>query len=258
MTSLHPAAAGLDYFAEIALHSAALAEAAENDLDAPVAHCPGWTVADLVAHVWQVHWFWSYLAEHRCATPPQVDGPERPERAVLVDEFRAGAMRMIEILRGADQQAAVWTWAPSQQNIGFISRHQVQEAAVHRWDAEHAVGRECALDVPTSVDSIEEFLTFSVATPASRPDQPAADLGGSLALVSTDADASWTIREAELPGSVRFDRGVDHGEQLPTVRASSSELLLWLYRRVVLTATATDQPAATELIGRFRALTFTD
>ncbi len=63
MTALHPAAAGLDFTAEIALQSAALAEAAEGNLAAPVEHCPGWTVADLVRHVYEVHWFWGTIVD---------------------------------------------------------------------------------------------------------------------------------------------------------------------------------------------------
>jgi uncharacterized protein (TIGR03083 family) len=258
VTSLHPAAAGLDYFAEIAMHSAGLADAAEANLDAPVEHCPGWTVADLVNHVRQVHWFWGLMAEQRLAAPPEDDEPpEAPARDELLAQFRAGALRLVEILRAADQQAPVWTWAPSQQNIAFISRHQVQEAAVHRWDAEHAAGRRYAFTVPVSVDSIEEFLTFSVASVADPPDQPKPNLGGRLVLLATDADAAWTITDDEQPGTVRFSRGAEPGA--PSVTGTASDLLLWLYRRVELPVTpGADGAPVDELVRRFQALTFTD
>ena len=32
---------------------------------------------------------------------------------------------MVDVLRAADQDAVCWTWAPSQRNIAFITRHQV-------------------------------------------------------------------------------------------------------------------------------------
>ncbi|MEO6700512.1 MAG: maleylpyruvate isomerase family mycothiol-dependent enzyme [Jatrophihabitantaceae bacterium] len=266
MSSLHPAAAGLDYFADIAKHSAALAEAAESNLSAQIEHCPGWTVADLVAHVWQVHWFWTTIAEQKLTERP--DGlvrPPRPSDQDLIAEFRAGALAMIEVLRAADPDTTVWTWAPSQRNIGFISRHQVQEAAVHRWDAEHAAGRACSLDVAGSVDSIEEFLTVSVSSVTDQPDEPRPDLAGMLVLVASDADAAWTISDAELPGTVRFERGAAAGR--PSIRASPSDLLLWLYRRVALPvdpgAGTAGSPAgaaqsAEQLVERFRHLCFTD
>lgn len=256
MPSTHPAAAGLDYFAEIALHSAALADAAEHHLSAPVEHCPGWTVTDLVAHVRRVHWFWGTVAELRLAAPPDGERPAIPAGDALIPQFRAGALRMVEILRTADQDAPVWTWAPAQQNIGFISRHQVQEAAVHRWDAEHAAGRAYHFDVPVAVDSIEEFLTYSVASPADPPPESTASLAGAFVLAATDADASWTISDAHLPGTAQFERGAVAG--LPTISATASELLLWLYRRVELQVTASDQAAAKGLIERFQTLGDTD
>jgi uncharacterized protein (TIGR03083 family) len=257
VTSLHPAAAGLDYFAEIAAHSAGLADAAESNLDAPVQHCPGWTVADLVGHVWQVHWFWGLMAEQRLAAPPEAEPPEPPARAELVPAFRAGALRIVEILRSADQQAPVWTWAPSQQDIAFISRHQVQEAAVHRWDAEHAAGRQYRLDVPVSVDSIEEFLTFSVSSTTDQPAQPRPSLDGRLVLSATDADAAWTIVDDEQPGTIRFTRGAEDGA--PSITGTASDLLLWLYQRVELPVVpGADGAPADQLVRRFRALSFTD
>ena len=256
MTSLHPAATGLDYLAEIALQSAALADAAQRDLDAPVEHCPGWSVAGLVEHVWFVHWFWGLIVEQRLSAPPQLDRPAPPEREVLIAEFRAGAARLVEILRAADQQQPVWTWAPAQQDVGFITRHQVQEAAVHRWDAEHATGQQVSLQAPMSVDSIEELLTFSVASPADPPATAQPSLGGAFTLIATDAEASWTVSDAELAGTIRFERGAVAG--LPSISASASDLLLWLYKRVPLQIAAADPVAAGQLIDRFRALTFTD
>jgi uncharacterized protein (TIGR03083 family) len=252
MAALHPAAAGLDYTAEIAVHSAALADAAEGNLAAPIEHCPGWTVADLLRHLRQVHSFWAGIVQHRPAErPPDEDRPALPDDQ-LVDAFRAGALHLVEVLRHADPQATCWTWAPAQQNIGFVQRHQVQEAAVHRWDVELAAGRSVRLSVPVSVDSVEEFLTFSVATPEDPSDLPRADLAGSFVLRATDADAAWTISDGALPATVRFDRGDRPG--LPVLAGSASDLLLWLYRRVELPVPAD----ANELIERFRALSYTD
>ena len=75
------------------------------------------------------------------------------------------------MLRTADGTVPVWTWAP-QQDIAFIRRHQVQEAAVHHWDAVRAAGGQLAIEAPVAADSIEEFLTFSVPTLAAYPPGP--------------------------------------------------------------------------------------
>jgi uncharacterized protein (TIGR03083 family) len=153
--------AGFDPLAEIAEHSAGLARAAEANLDAPVEHCPGWSVADLVWHVSEVHWFWSKIvAELPSERPEDEPGPDRPPPDQLVSRFTAGAAQLVRVLGQTDPAAACWTWAPTQQNAGFVLRHQVQEAAVHHWDAEHAAGHDIALGTAMSADAIDEFLTF--------------------------------------------------------------------------------------------------
>ena len=118
---------------------------------------------------------------------------------------------------------------------------------MHRWDAEHAAGRSVTLAVPLSVDSIEEMLTFSVPTLDDPGDEPAPALGGAFALQATDADACWTVCDDELPGTVRFERGIQ--PHLPVVTGTASDLLLWLYSRVELPVPV----GAAELIERFLA-----
>src|SRR5438067_10854970 len=123
---------GFDFVDAIEEHSAGLATAATDHLGQQVEHCPEWTVADLVDHVTDVHWFWATIVEESLTAPP--DGSRRPERAPetqLISTFQRGAERLANVLRAADQSHQVWTWAPAQQNVAFVTRHQVQEAAVH-------------------------------------------------------------------------------------------------------------------------------
>lgn len=262
MTSSHPAAASLDFVTEITRESDAFAAAAERDLSAAVQHCPGWTVADLVAHLTEVHWFWATMAAERLSSPPdETRRPARAEAADLIPHFRAGARHLVEVLAAADQSASVWTWAPSQQNIAFITRHQVQEAAVHRWDAENAVGQAHPISTAVAVDAIEEFLTFSVASESDHPDQPRPDLDGRLALIATDANASWTVYDGSLPGTVSFSRGAD--EERAALTGTASDLLLWLFRRresaeLSVTSRDGDVAAVSALLDRLQALSFTD
>lgn len=260
MTTSQPVT-GFDPLAEIAEHSAALARAARSNLAAPVEHCPGWTVADLVWHLTEVHWFWARIvAELSSEPPPDEDGPHRPEPDQLVEMFRAGAEHLVQVLAAADPAATCWTWAPTQQNTGFVRRHQVQEAAVHRWDAEHAAGHDVAFGAAMSVDAIEEFLTFSTSTLADHPEKPRPNLDGALVLAASDAASEWTVTDDSQPGTVRFATGPADPE-LPRVTGTASDLLLWLYGRVPVPVQAGglgDQQAAERLVARFRALAFTD
>jgi uncharacterized protein (TIGR03083 family) len=243
----------IDFIAAIAEHSAGFASEADGNLDADVEHCPGWTVADLVQHLTTTHWFWATIVEERLsATPDEARRPLAAERELLIATFRAGADRLVEILRAADGRDKVYTWAPGQQDIDFITRHQAQEAAVHHWDAVHAAGGALRVEAPLATDAIAEFLTFSVSsdTDPAEPVLPA--LSGQFALRSDDAETEWTVSDGQIPGTVAFKEGAR--TDAPGITATSSDLLLWLYERVEVDATA----VPSDLIRRFRALCFTD
>src|SRR4051794_41323675 len=78
--------------AAITEHSAGFAAACRDNLSAHVEHCPDWSVADLVWHLSEVHWFWATIAEERLDTPPEEHRrPERPADEALLDTFEAGA-----------------------------------------------------------------------------------------------------------------------------------------------------------------------
>jgi uncharacterized protein (TIGR03083 family) len=211
----------LDHCALIAADSAGLADAAEGNLDARVEFCPGWSVADLVRHVWDVHAFWGQLVERRLADPDDYVAPPEPSDDELIEAFRAGATRLVETLRAADPATPVWTWA-RQHDAGFVIRHQVQEAAVHRWDAEHAAGRSFTIDRDGAVDAVDEFLSVSLSP------KPKTALAGPVALVATDAEVAWTVRPG-AGGVLTPAAGID--DDATQLRATAADLLLWLYRR---------------------------
>jgi uncharacterized protein (TIGR03083 family) len=245
-----------DQLDAIRTHSAGLAEAARGRLDRPVRHCPGWTVADLVAHVTDVHWFWRTIAGELLSEPP--DATRRPARAtpdLLVETFLAGADALVTTLGAADQAAGCWTWAPGHQDVAFVTRHQVQEAAVHHWDAADAAGMPWRMDDRAAYDAAEEFLTVSVSSEAdpAEPARPALD--GTLRFELTGA-RDLVVTDGPVPGTLGWHRTESGVEAATGATTDPSSLLLWLYRRSPDTAglPAEDDP----LVQRFRALCFTD
>jgi uncharacterized protein (TIGR03083 family) len=234
-------------------HSTGFADAVAGNLDAPVEHCPGWTVADLTWHLTDVHWFWGTIVEGLLEAPPD-EGlrPPRPDDAGLVAAFRAGAERLVRVLHEADQSAHCWTWAGWKQDVAFVTRHQVQEAAVHHWDAAHSAGASWAVDPPVAVDSVDEFLHFSVASD-DDPDEPVKPpLDGTLAFRCSDTGDAWTLTDGARPGTAKVSSGAAGGA--PVVEAPASDLLLWLYGRTDVDTAAVEA----ELLQRFRDLCFTD
>jgi uncharacterized protein (TIGR03083 family) len=247
-------------------HSAGFADAARGALTARVEHCPEWSVADLVWHLTEVHWFWAKIASERPVAPPgAADRPVRPSDPELVGVFTAGAARLVEVLGAADPAAPCWTWAPQHQNVGFVVRHQVQEAAVHHWDVANAAGEAVAIAPAVAADAVAEFLDVSLEGP----------FDGALELRAVDTGDAWTVGALAPPGppSLLVAPGpaaaaapagpvtdpatpgpLPVAAPPPVLAATAAELLLWLYGRVALDTTAV--PA--ELLTAFRAQIDTD
>ena len=138
---------------EAAAFAAALTVA---DLDAPVAACSGWTVAELAEHVGAVH-RWATLA---LRTPPDAPAPSyrgSPGGASLVEWYDAGRAALVDTLREAGAHAPCWTMAEP-HTAAFWSRRQAHETAVHRWDLEAAAGEPGPIDQALALDGVAEVL----------------------------------------------------------------------------------------------------
>jgi uncharacterized protein (TIGR03083 family) len=215
--------------------------AASPDRTVPVPSCPEWSVDDLIWHLAEVHWFWATVAEQHISDASGVEAihqPARPPSDELIAFGRGEVEHLLGALTGVDPATPVWTWA-HRQDVGFIQRHQVQEAAVHRWDMELATGAERApIASEIAADSIDEFLDISL--PFALRD---VTLPGSVHLHCTDTAGEWVIR---ADGSVE----ATHEKAGVALRGSASELLLALYRRIPLAAldVVGDEAVAADLI----------
>jgi uncharacterized protein (TIGR03083 family) len=198
----------------IKLDSAALADAAEQDLAAPIPSCPDWDMADLVRHVLQVHRSWGRIVGEGLTEPRWSEAPMPPDDQ-LVDEFRTNAIRFADVLGTTDPDSPCWTWGPT-QNAAFVQRFQVQEVALHRFDAESAVGKPGPIAADGAADAIE----------LDRQLLPAAATGAqsAFAVVATDVPLEITMSaKPELP-------------VVGTLRGGASDLLLVFWKRLPLEA----------------------
>jgi uncharacterized protein (TIGR03083 family) len=216
----------IDYVAAIRSESSAFYNAAAGaDPDARVPSCPEWSVRDLVLHLAQVHYFWSVLVENLVTDLAELDKlvhPDPPEEyGALLAVGRETAERLATALSNADQTARIWSWA-DRDDVAFVTRHQVQEAAIHRWDLENALGAASPITPDVADDSVDEFLRISLP---SRDDwKPPAD---TVHIHATDTGSDWFI---EPSGNIEGRPGSAD----VTLSATASDLLLGLYRRIEL------------------------
>jgi uncharacterized protein (TIGR03083 family) len=224
------------------------ATAAGADPGAKVPTCPEWTVADLAWHLAEVHWFWATDVEDRATDPAQLEGkkPARPEGYEdLLAWGRAQAERLVQVLEATPDDVPVWTWAldEADHNVGFVRRHQVQEAAVHRWDMQKAVDSDGpdAIDAVAAADSVDEFLAITLPWVV-KADKP---LPGSVHLHCTDTEGEWFVEPGGAVARI-------HAKADVAIRGTASDLLLALYNRVDVgdLDVVGDESVARDLVGR--------
>ncbi len=151
-----------EYLDAIASESKAFAATIRADaLDTQVPCCPDWKLRDLVRHLGRVQEFWTMVV--RAGVDERPAGFDESDRAPTGAEELATWMRMatrglLDALRDAPLDAVAWTWWKEPRTAGAIGRHQVQEAAVHRWDAQSLFGDPDPLPADIAADGVDEFL----------------------------------------------------------------------------------------------------
>lgn len=225
------------YCDEIVAQSELLAnQLAGADLTIDVPSCPGWNVGQLVRHIDGGHRWADELVRTR-ATGHTSDVALRDlstfrseDPAELVPILREGAHSLRDTLVAAGPEASMWT-PVSGGGSAFYARRFAHETAVHRADAELALGVPFVLDADVAADGIEEWLELG-SLPFHFEVHPwMRELlapGRTIGLRATDADLSWVV---DLTGTaITWRRGAD--DPAVTVTAPVTELLLVIYKRM--------------------------
>jgi uncharacterized protein (TIGR03083 family) len=229
--------------------SAALREAvaAAPDPAARVPGCPEWTIGDLVAHLGEVQRFWAAVVTAGPADqpPPQdVVGDTEPHGDLL--EWSAESTRMLLAALGSSgPDTTCWTWwptSPAPQTAGAVARHQVEEAAVHAWDAQEAIGKPEPVPAAAAVDGVAEFLQVTYGSEGPWPHRPAR-----VTFAATEGP-SWVLDLT--PAGATLDPAAG-GEPSATVHGAANDILLALFGRIPLDRLRIDGDAA--LVEQLRA-----
>jgi uncharacterized protein (TIGR03083 family) len=225
-----------DYVAQLTRDGELLAVAAERaGWDAPV---PGldWAMRDLVTHVGGVHRWAEAIVRTASPTLKVAEGAvvgSGPADDELLSWFRSGLAMLIDTLSAAPGDLECAAFLPAPDPLTFWARRQAHETAVHRSDAEAALGARTPVDAAFAADGMDELL---LGFAARRREPPA--LAGVVALECGDAP-SWRVRMggerivAERAGTRAggsADDGADSGAGV-RVRGGASDLYLWLWNR---------------------------
>ncbi|GAA1777943.1 maleylpyruvate isomerase family mycothiol-dependent enzyme [Streptomonospora arabica] len=216
------------------------------DLTLPVPTCPGWTLRNLVRHLWGGHRWAEETVRTRASEPLPAgilrdveDASADPSPAGAGDGAAAGAWlvegaeRLAATLRAAGPGARVWTPVPGARS-GFYARRFAHESAVHRADAARALGIGFTLERASAIDAVDEWMELE-SLPMMLDVQPRKrELRGPGRVLAFEADGTapaerprWVV---DLTGdALACGRGT--GPAAVTVTGPPAELLLVLMRR---------------------------
>jgi uncharacterized protein (TIGR03083 family) len=218
------------------------AVASAPSLDVQVPTCPEWTLFDLVQHLGEGRRSWAAtVAAGPAAAKSAPEGaPAAPrEREALLAWSAASTQELLDALREAGPDRGCWTWwgtSQSPQTSGAVARHQLQEIAVHTYDAQITVGAPQPLPDEAALDGVDEFLSTCCATTSAWPhDAAAVDFHateGRSWRLSLSADGARTTR-LPTPGTMPATAaGEDPDAADASLGGTAGELVLTLYGRI--------------------------
>lgn len=167
-----------------------LAAALQAEPTAAVSCYDGWTLVELAGHVGQIHRWVTGVVGDRVLDRPQGGHPPAPTDAIeLASWVVDGASVLVDVLRSADPDDEVWTISRSRRDVGFWRQRMVLETALHRWDAEDAIGGDASVEDEVALAGIGEALDVYLAQRLEG--REVGGTGQRVAFVPTGADG-WT------------------------------------------------------------------
>jgi len=211
----------------------ALLAAAKGGWDRPVPHCPAWDGAGLVRHTGGIfEWMAAVVGSRERVSRRALDPPPE-DLAALSSWYLAALDRVVDVLGSAGPGSETWTFSTTgDRRVGWWWRRLAVEVAIHCYDAEDAAflatdPSPSPIDGVVAAAGVEEFVVEFL--PGLLDGEGVKGLGGTLHLHATDGPLEWWI-DLDNAGAAR----PEHAKADTAVRATRSDLLLWLTNRAPL------------------------
>lgn len=227
---------------EIAQHIAILEQEAkilgeaarQAELNTEIPTCPGWAMRDLVRHLAEIH-LWAAAQVSNRATKMWVDDVSElagywpdlavfwPDDEALIDWYLETNANLVKELASAPADLECRTFLPAPSPLAMWARRQAHETAVHRFDAENAIGAASHFDPEFSADGVDELL----AAFAPRASRFPVDEARTMLVRTTDTDDLWHVTfTPDGISTVREDGPADL-----TLSGSAQDLYLAVWNR---------------------------
>lgn len=148
--------------------------------------------------------------------PPDPEG----DLAAVGAYVREGSARLLQALHDVDPDAPTWHPFPVEPKLaGLWRRRQAQEASVHRWDAERAIGGTPTIEAAFAADGVDEY--WHVMLPRMLIREGRSTPGTRIATVALDTGQRWCV-----DGVSGMPQLIDPDEDADVVLESTAETLL--------------------------------
>lgn len=179
----------------IAIQATALAGG--PDLDRLVPTCPGWTVTDLLGHLWVIQTWVQSILRAREMQPTQDAGPSP------VADFIDGIPDFLTAMRAITADEPCWNFGPEPRRAGWWIRRQAHEHAIHRVDLEAALGTTPTFEAAFAADGVDEVL--SVFYPRQVRLARIGPIAETIRIVAADTGDEWALGDGDPVASVTAD-----------------------------------------------------
>lgn len=217
----------------VAAEAKLLAAAAdEGGLETHIPTCPEWNMRDLVRHLSEIH-LWAAARVAKRTDKLWLDDISElteswPDLAVfwpsdddLTGWYLQTNSNLVDALESAPADLDCPTFLPAPSPLAMWARRQAHETAVHRFDAENAIGEASGFDAVFAADGIDEMVVGFAPRKSGIP----VESEKVMQINAEDTDDHW--RMSLRPDGISTVRGEGPADVTLTGRASDLYLVLW-------------------------------